>query len=77
MYHGALASSAATFVGHFPWYFVYGNLNEYLPKAENKYQKLMRRAAIGFTASIVSDTISNSLRVVKTTKQTYQKAVTY
>jgi len=30
--------------------------------------KLARRALIGFCASIISDSISNSLRVVKTTK---------
>jgi hypothetical protein len=32
---------------------------------------------IGFTASVISDSISNSLRVIKTTKQTYETPVTY
>jgi hypothetical protein len=35
----------------------------------------MRNAVIGFTASMVSDTISNSLRVVKTTRQTYGETI--
>ena len=40
-------------------------------------RKLMRNAFIGFTASMVSDTISNSLRVVKTTRQTYGETIRY
>lgn len=68
MYHGALASSAATFVGHFPWFFTFNYLDSKLPDYEDTVKKLGRRAGIGFVASIVSDSISNSLRVIKTTK---------
>ena len=32
LYHGALAASAATFAGHYPWFAVYNYLNEVLPK---------------------------------------------
>jgi hypothetical protein len=32
---------------------------------------------MGFSASVVSDTISNSVRVIKTTKQTYETPITY
>ena len=32
---------------------------------------------MGFVCSCVSDSISNSLRVIKTTKQTYDRAITY
>lgn len=32
LYHGALAASAATFVGHYPWFATYNYLNAYLPK---------------------------------------------
>lgn len=32
LYHGALAASAATFVGHFPWFAVYNTLNDSLPR---------------------------------------------
>jgi hypothetical protein len=39
--------------------------------------KLLRNAGIGFTSSVVSDTISNSIRVIKTTKQTATTAITY
>lgn len=77
LYHGALATSAATFVGHYPWFVTYNFLNSRIPQYDEKVKKLARQAGIGFTASIISDSISNSLRVIKTTKQTYQTAVTY
>ena len=37
----------------------------------------MRRAFIGFVASVVSDTISNSLRVVKTYRQVNEIRIGY
>jgi hypothetical protein len=38
---------------------------------------LQRQAFIGFAASVVSDTVSNSLRVVKTYRQVHEKNVGY
>lgn len=40
-------------------------------------QQLARRAFIGFAASVASDTISNSLRVVKTYRQVHEGDVGY
>ena len=40
-------------------------------------RKLARNALIGFCSSVVSDTISNSLRVIKTTRQTYTTPIRY
>ena len=77
LYHGALAASAATFVGHYPWFATFNHLDATLPKPDTMLQKLARRAFMGFTASIVSDTISNSIRVIKTTKQTHTTAISY
>jgi hypothetical protein len=37
----------------------------------------LRSAAIGFCASAVSDTVSNSIRVIKVSKQAATEAVTY
>lgn len=31
-YHGAIAASGATFVGHYPWFFTFNYLNEKLPR---------------------------------------------
>lgn len=77
LYHGALAASAATFAGHYPWFATYNYLNGYLPVYEELPKKLMRAAFIGFCASAISDTVSNSIRVVKTTKQTATTPMTY
>lgn len=40
-------------------------------------QKLGRQAFIGFCASVVSDSISNSLRVVKTYRQVNETRISY
>lgn len=77
LYHGALAASAATFVGHYPWFFTFNLLNERLPQYDELPKKLMRSAVIGFCSSAISDTCSNSIRVMKTTKQTSTEAITY
>ena len=76
LFHGAIATSTATMVGHYPWFMTYNYLNSYLAKY-NDNRQLVRNAFIGFTSSVVSDTISNSLRVIKTTKQTYQHSISY
>ena len=77
LYHGALATSAATFVGHYPWFVTYNFLNARIPQYTDGVKKFARQAGIGFCASVISDSVSNSLRVIKTTKQTYETAVTY
>lgn len=69
-YRGAMASSAATFVSHYPWFVVFNSLNDAWPNHEDRSRQLLRNAGIGFTASVCSDTVSNSLRVLKTHRQT-------
>jgi len=77
LYHGALAASGGTIVGHFPWFFTYNFLDARLPKPKNLEEKLLRQATMGFVSSVVSDTSSNSIRVIKTTKQTAKTPITY
>jgi hypothetical protein len=77
MFHGALATAAATFVGHYPWFATYNYLDATLKKPNDLKEKLMRSALIGFVASAVSDTCSNSIRVIKTTKQTSTTIISY
>ncbi|KAF9467560.1 mitochondrial carrier [Collybia nuda] len=77
MWYGAIATAAATFVGHYPWFATNNYLEEVLPAAQTLLQKLSRRAFIGFVASIVSDSISNSLRVVKTYRQVNETRISY
>ena len=85
LYAGSLASASATFVGHFPWFYTYNTLDASLPKGDDFMpflgnplaQKLVRNAVMGFTSSCVSDTASNSIRVIKTPKQTHATAISY
>lgn len=77
LWHGSLGAMSATWVGHFPWFFTNNYLTKTLPKFEFENGKYVRNAMIGFCSSVVSDTVSNSLRVVKTTKQTSLEPITY
>ena len=77
LWHGSMGAMSATWVGHFPWFFTNNYLTKTLPKFEFEHGKYVRNAFIGFCSSVVSDSISNSLRVVKTTKQTSVEPVTY
>jgi len=79
LWHGALAASGATFVGHFPWFVTFNMLDEHLPKADpnSVLQKFGRRAVMGFVSSVISDTTSNSIRVIKTFKQTATVPISY
>lgn len=76
-FQGAIAASAATFVGHYPWFFVYNYMNEKLPRYDETWKKLSRSAVIGFCASAISDTCSNSIRVLKVYKQANTEKITY
>lgn len=86
MYHGSLAAFGATFIGHYPWFFTYNYLNNKLPKhdtLENKFisspliYNLLRNGTIGFCSSFMSDISSNSIRVLKTYKQSSTEIITY
>jgi len=77
LYHGSLAAAAATAVGHFPWFYTFNTLQAYIPVTDDPLKKLGRNAVIGFLSSVVSDSISNSLRVIKTTRQTFPEAISY
>ena len=77
LYHGSLAAASATFVGHYPWFFTYNLLSEKIPKQDDRVKELGRRALIGFCSSAISDTCSNSIRVVKVYKQSSQEALSY
>ncbi|GAA5979156.1 hypothetical protein JCM11641_008444 [Rhodosporidiobolus odoratus] len=87
LWAGAWATAAANFVGSFPWFATYNYLSSTLPRPppldspSHPYWQLLltlsRQAFIGFAASVVSDTISNSLRVIKTYRQVSRKKVGY
>lgn len=78
-YHGALAAASATFSGNYPFWAMYNELQKRVPKYEDDetVKKAARNAFIGFASSIVSDAISNPLRVIKTCRQTNADTVSY
>lgn len=77
VYNGSVAAASATFVGHYPWFFTYNYLSERIPKQDDRVKELGRRALIGFCSSAISDTCSNSIRVVKVYKQSHPDALSY
>lgn len=56
-------------LGHYPWFYTYNLLS----RSETLISLIPfvngRNVFIGFTSSIVSDTVANFMRVIKTTKQ--------
>lgn len=77
LYDGALAASLATFVGHYPWFATYNTLNGMLPEYTDLPKRLLRSAFLGWSSSLVSDVCSNSIRVIKTSKQASTVPTTY
>lgn len=79
LWAGAFATAAANFVGSWPWFATYNVLSANLPMPDegDVWGRLARQAFIGFVASVVSDTCSNSLRVIKTYRQVHTKRVSY
>ena len=77
LYNGSVASASSTLVGHFPWFYTYNYLNDKIPKQEEGINKFGRSAIIGFSSSSVSDVCSNSLRVIKTNRQTSAENISY
>lgn len=79
-YQGGIASALATMVGHYPWFLTNNYLEHYLPRYSYKTDfglAILRSAGIGFMCTVVSDCVSNSIRVVKTFKQTSKEHLTY
>jgi len=80
LWHGAGGAVSATFVGHYPWFFTRNQMTEILPKYDRKsdfFKYLGVSALIGFCASAVSDTCSNSVRVLKVSRQTSEVSLSY
>lgn len=86
LYEGAMGASAATWMGHYPWFFTHNFLEAYCVrnqildahlKHQNSTRKNVRRALVGLISSLVSDLCSNAIRVLKTYKQTSLEPIGY
>ena len=67
LYSGAAANFAANWVGNYPWFATFNYLQA---KRRWTVRPVWRKCGDWRHGSIVSDCVSNSLRVVKTVKQT-------
>eukprot|EP00746_Dinoflagellata_sp_MGD_P132666 gnl/MRDRNA2_/MRDRNA2_66373_c0_seq1.p1 gnl/MRDRNA2_/MRDRNA2_66373_c0~~gnl/MRDRNA2_/MRDRNA2_66373_c0_seq1.p1 ORF type:complete len:288 (+),score=52.92 gnl/MRDRNA2_/MRDRNA2_66373_c0_seq1:98-961(+) len=76
-FQGAMGAMTATWVGHYPWFYTNNQLQTSMPKFDFIYGKYVRNAVIGFISAAVSDCCSNSLRVLKTTRQTAIETISY
>ncbi len=79
LWSGALANAAANFVGGYPWFLTFNMLDEALPAPPPGAMRslVVRSALMGVVATTVSDCLSNSLRVLKTTRQTATASLSY
>lgn len=77
LFYGAVANGLATFIGHYPWFLMHNYLNMYVPTYNTPMKNYFRNAGIGFCSCMVSDIVSNFLRVIKTTRQTSDEKIKY
>ena len=77
MYTHAITICLRLLIFKCSWFFTYNFLSEKIPKQETTMMELGRRALMGFCASAVSDTCSNSIRIIKVYKQSHPDQLTY
>ncbi len=79
LYAGCAATWLASLVGGYPWFATFNALDARVPRPprEKVALRLSRSALLGVCATGVSDCVANSLRVLKTTRQTSAVAISY
>jgi len=71
LYEGSIANAVSAIASHYPWFYTYNFLSG-SSFFQNAFQSnFLRNAVIGFLSSVVSDSVSNTARVIKTTKQSF------
>jgi hypothetical protein len=77
-FKGTIATIVATWAGHYPWFATANQLEAMIPKSRKSvFMQLIRNALIGCIASIVSDLVSNSIRVVNAYRQVHDEDLSY
>ena len=79
LYAGCSATWLASLVGGYPWFATFNALDARVPRPprDKVALKLTRSALLGVCATGVSDCVANSLRVIKTTRQTSAVSISY
>ncbi|CAL6338176.1 unnamed protein product [Bathycoccus prasinos] len=70
LWSGAFAVIIANWIGSYPWFVTFNFLQDTLKPALSSNGIIVRNAFIGLCCSVVSDSCSNGVRVVKTVLQT-------
>lgn len=76
LWQGWEGNYLANVVGNYPWFAVMNFLSKNVSVPKGNIAKLVRSAFLGAVSSSIADFISNSIRVVKTKKQTASDAST-
>ena len=79
LYNGSSAAFSGTVIGHFPWFYTYNYLQDNMPykNTDSSVVSFFRSGSIGFLSSATSDIVSNSVRVLKISKQTSENNYSY
>lgn len=77
LWQGAAGAMAATCVAFYPFFYTNNQLSATLPAFNFRFGRYMRDASIGFASAAVADSCSNSLRVLKTVRQTSTTNIGY
>ncbi len=73
-YYGAMGNATAAIMSHYPWFTTYHFLQQQLPLCSVPY---LRNGFIGMCSSMVGDITCNSIRVLKTFRQTHPQKISY
>eukprot|EP00040_Diaphanoeca_grandis_P016927 m.87788 g.87788 ORF g.87788 m.87788 type:complete len:335 (-) comp26118_c0_seq1:420-1424(-) len=76
LFTGSFGAWLASIVAYYPWYYTYNFLDACV-KPRKDSGKIIRSAGLGLVSAMISDTISNSIRVVKTVAQTSEENIGY
>jgi hypothetical protein len=79
-FRGTAATVVAQFMGHYPWFLVHNSLEDWIAMdcfGTTLASGLVRAALIGIGASMVSDALTNSIKVVNTFRQTSEEHLSY
>lgn len=77
LWQGATGAMLATCVAFYPFFYTNNQLSAALPEFDFRFGRYVRDASIGFASAAVADGCSNSLRVLKTVRQTSATNVGY
>jgi len=69
LYAGAVANFVANWVGNYPYFLVFNSLSEAWSPPADDALRIVRNGVLGICSSVASDLVSNSLRVLKTVRQ--------